>query len=134
MVYLLLAVAIAAEVTATVALRFSEGFSRLIPSIIVVVGYVIAFRTLAEVLKRGMPIGTAYAMWAGIGVAAVAVIGALFLGEQLTLVKIAGLVLVVGGVVLLELGGGHGDPGASSSVAAEADLDTGGNGRAGAQG
>lgn len=103
--YLLLALAIGAEVTGTISLKLSDGFSKLGPSVLVVVGYGIAFVALAMVLKAGMPVGVAYAIWAAIGVALVAIIGATFLGETLTPTAIAGLVLVIGGVALLELGG-----------------------------
>ncbi|WP_033289977.1 DMT family transporter [Amycolatopsis jejuensis] len=102
--YLYLALAIAAEVTATVSLKLSEGFSRLTPSILVVVGYGIAFFALARVLKLGLPIGVAYAIWAAAGVALVALIGVLFLKEPINLAMISGLVLVIGGVVLIEVG------------------------------
>jgi small multidrug resistance pump len=103
--YVLLAVAIVGEVTATVSLKLSAGFSKPVPSIIVVAGYVIAFLALAQVLKAGLPIGVAYAIWAAAGVALVALAGAAFLGETLTPTMIVGLVLVIGGVVLIEVGG-----------------------------
>ncbi|MDQ0378507.1 DMT family transporter [Amycolatopsis thermophila] len=102
--YLLLALAITAEVTATVSMKLSEGFTKLWPSLVVVAGYLVAFAALASVLKRGMPVGVAYAIWAAVGVAAVAVIGVLFLGEPVNLTIVAGLVLVIGGVVLIEVG------------------------------
>lgn len=102
--YLLLTVAIGAEVTGTLALRFSDGFSKLGPSLLVVAGYGLAFFMLSLVLKAGMPIGVAYAVWAAAGVALIATIGAVFLSESLTPTMIAGLGLVIAGVVLLELG------------------------------
>ncbi len=105
--WLLLAGAIASEVTGTISLRFSEGFSRLVPSILVVVGYAGAFVLLSMVLQRGMALGVAYAVWAAAGVSLVALIGAAFLGESLTPVQIVGLVAVIGGVVALELGAAH---------------------------
>ncbi|KAA5829055.1 multidrug efflux SMR transporter [Saccharopolyspora hirsuta] len=107
MAYLVLAVAILSEVFATVSLKLSEGFSKPVPSILVVVGYVIAFSALASVLKLGLPVGVAYAIWAGAGVALVAIIGAVFLGESITAVQIGGIALIIGGVVALELGGAH---------------------------
>ncbi|MER5772066.1 multidrug efflux SMR transporter [Streptomyces sp. NPDC001985] len=107
MTWLILMGAIAAEVTATVSLRMSDGFSKLVPTVLVVAGYVTAFTLLAVVLKRGMAMGTAYGIWAAAGVALVALIGAVFLGESLTWVQIGGLALVVGGVVALEAGGAH---------------------------
>ena len=107
MVWILLGAAILSEVTATIALRISEGFSKLVPSVIVVVGYLIAFVLLAEVLKRGMPVGVAYGVWSAIGVALVAVIGAAFLGDSLTWIQVGGLALVIAGVAALELGARH---------------------------
>ncbi|GAA1906963.1 multidrug efflux SMR transporter [Streptomyces durmitorensis] len=104
--YGLLAAAIAAEVAGTTAMKYSEGFSKLWPSLITVVGYVIAFTLLAQTLKT-LSVGTAYAIWAGIGTAAVAAIGMLFMGESASLVKISGIALVIAGVVVLNLGGAH---------------------------
>ncbi|MCX5282564.1 multidrug efflux SMR transporter [Streptomyces sp. NBC_00198] len=104
--YVLLAGAIAAEVGATTAMKYTEGFSRLWPSLLTVLGYVIAFALLAQTLKS-ISVGTAYAIWAGVGTAAIAAIGALFLGEGLTVAKAGGIVLIIGGVVLLNLGGAH---------------------------
>ena len=102
--YLLLALAIVAEVSGTVSLKVSDGFSKLVPSIIVAVGYGVAFTALSLVLKLGMPVGVAYAIWAAAGVALVAIIGVVFLRERMTLPMIGGLALIIGGVVLLELG------------------------------
>ncbi|KLJ01275.1 SMR family transporter [Streptomyces albidoflavus] len=107
MTWVLLACAILAEVTATISLRLSEGFSKIAPSVVVVVGYVTAFTLLALVLKRGMAIGIAYGIWAAAGVALVALIGAAFLGDSLTPIQYGGLVLVAAGVVALEAGGAH---------------------------
>ncbi|WP_280273853.1 DMT family transporter [Nocardia wallacei] len=107
MTFLLLVLAIASEVTATVSLKLSEGFSKLTPSIVVVVGYAGAFFFLSQALKRGMSIGVAYGVWSAIGVAAVATIGALFLDEGLTPVQIGGIGLVILGVLALELGAAH---------------------------
>ncbi|SFQ73022.1 small multidrug resistance pump [Amycolatopsis arida] len=107
MIYVLLAAAIVSEVVGTISLRLSEGFSKLGYSAVVVVGYATAFVLLSQVLKRGMPVGVAYGVWAAAGVALVAVAGALFLGESLTLLQVGGLVLVAGGVLALELGAAH---------------------------
>ncbi|AVH59415.1 MULTISPECIES: DMT family transporter [Streptomyces] len=104
--YVLLAGAIAAEVGATTAMKYSEGFSRLWPSLVTLLGYVIAFVLLAQTLKT-VEIGTAYAIWAGVGTAVIAAIGMLFLGEGLGAAKLAGIALIIGGVVLLNLGGAH---------------------------
>ena len=99
-----LAVAIAAEVSGTVALKLSEGFTRIVPSVVVVLGYGTAFYGLSQALARGLPLGVAYGTWAAAGVALVAIIGAAFLGEGLTWVQIGGIALVIGGVLALELG------------------------------
>lgn len=104
--YLLLGVAIAAEVGATTAMKFSEGFSRLVPSLVTVVGYVVSFVLLAQTLKT-LSVGTAYAIWSGVGTAAIAVIGLLFFGEGMTVTKAAGMALIIVGVVVLNLGGAH---------------------------
>jgi small multidrug resistance pump len=104
--YLLLAGAIAAEVAATTAMKYSEGFSRLWPSLITALGYLLSFALLAQTLKT-VAIGTAYAIWAGVGTATIAVIGLMLFGEGLNLAKVAGIVLIIGGVVVLNLGGAH---------------------------
>ncbi|TGZ11509.1 DMT family transporter [Streptomyces rhizosphaericola] len=104
--YGLLAAAIAAEVAGTTAMKYSEGFTRLWPSIGTAVGYLIAFTLLAQTLKT-LSVGTAYAIWAGVGTAAVALIGILFMGESSSLVKVVGVGLIVVGVVVLNLGGAH---------------------------
>jgi small multidrug resistance pump len=102
-----LAGAILAEVTGTIALKFSEGFSRAGPSILVVLGYGVAFVALSQALVRGMPVGVAYGVWAALGVTLVALIGAAFLGESLTWIQVGGIGLVIGGVLALELGAAH---------------------------
>ncbi|MFI6166116.1 DMT family transporter [Nocardia sp. NPDC051052] len=107
MTLLLLAIAIASEVTATVSLKVSDGFTKLIPSILVVLGYGSAFWFLSLALKRGMQIGVAYGIWSAVGVAAIALIGVLFLDERLTLIQVGGIGLVIIGVLALELGGEH---------------------------
>ncbi|GAB3170076.1 DMT family transporter [Streptomyces incanus] len=104
--YLLLAGAIAAEVGATTAMKYSDGFSKLWPSLLTLMGYVVSFSLLAQTL-RILSIGTAYAIWAGVGTAAIAAIGILFMGEGLTAAKAAGIVLIIVGVVVLNLGGAH---------------------------
>lgn len=104
MPWLFLAGAIVTEVAATTALKLSEGFTRLVPSIVVVIGYIAAFGLISEALVRGMPIGVAYGVWAAAGVALVAIIGAAFLGESMTWVQVGGVALVIAGVLALELG------------------------------
>jgi small multidrug resistance pump len=110
MAWLFLVGAILTEVTATTALKLSEGFTRLVPSIVVVIGYIAAFGMLSQALTRGMGIGVAYGIWAAAGVALVAIIGAVFLGEAMTWVQVAGIALVIAGVLALEMGGAHHSP------------------------
>ncbi|MCU1584608.1 MAG: cation transporter [Microbacteriaceae bacterium] len=106
--YLYLAGAIIAEVLATTALKFATGEgSKLVPSVVVVLGYVGAFALLSQSLSKGVPLGIAYAIWAGVGVVLVVIISWLLFKESLSLVQVAGMVLVVGGVTMLELGGKH---------------------------
>jgi small multidrug resistance pump len=103
-VYALLAVAIVLEVIATSMLKMSEGFTRLGPSLVVVAGYGLSIFALSQVLRLGVPVGVAYAIWAAFGIALVATIGVVFFREQLTWPMVAGLALVIAGVTLLELG------------------------------
>ncbi len=104
--YLLLSGAIVAEVCATTAMKYSDGFSRLWPSLLTVAGYLVSFALLAQTL-RTVAIGTAYAIWAGVGTAAIATIGIVFLGEGLNAARAAGIALIIIGVVVLNLGGAH---------------------------
>jgi small multidrug resistance pump len=102
--YLLLACAIAGEVAATSLLPRTAGFSVLVPSLAVLAGYGVSFLLLAQVVQT-VPVAVAYAIWSAAGTAAVAAIGAVFLGQSLSGWQVAGLALVVAGVVLLQLGG-----------------------------
>ncbi|KAA9000708.1 multidrug efflux SMR transporter [Affinibrenneria salicis] len=107
MIYLLLAAAIASEIVGALATRFSNGFTKPLPTLLAIVGVVGAYYLLSQVLNRGMAIGVAYAIWAALGVACVAIIGAVFLGDKLSWIQSIGIVLVIGGVVALELGATH---------------------------
>jgi small multidrug resistance pump len=102
MTYLYLAIAIIAEVAATSALKASEEFTRLIPSIIVVVGYGVAFYLLTLVL-RVIPIGITYAIWSGLGIVLVVIVG-FFLYKQIPdIPAIIGMGLIISGVVVLNV-------------------------------
>lgn len=107
MPWLLLTLAIASEVLATSALKLSNGFTHLGWTTVVIAGYITSFLLLARVLKLHLDVGTAYAIWSGAGTAAIALIGAFFLGETLTPLKIGGILLIIGGVVILNLAGAH---------------------------
>jgi multidrug transporter EmrE-like cation transporter len=101
-----LAFAIASEVIATVALKSSEGFSRPLPAVLVVVGYGVSFWLLALVLEH-LSIGTTYAVWSAAGTAAIALIGIVAYGETAGALKLASLGLIVLGVVGLNAAGAH---------------------------
>ena len=100
--WLILGIAIISEVIATSALKASEGFTRPLPSAIVVIGYGIAFYCLSLVL-RTLPVGIVYAIWSGVGVALIALVGWLLYGQALDLPAILGLTLIVAGVFVLNV-------------------------------
>jgi small multidrug resistance pump len=104
MTYVLLFVAILAEVLATSALPRTNGFTLVWPSVVVVAGYGFAAFLLAHVVKS-MPVGVAYAIWAGVGTLVVVLVGATFLGQPVSAWQAGGILLVVLGVVLINLGG-----------------------------
>ena len=105
-VTLLLSFAIVTEVAGTVALRYSDGFTRVLPSAIVVLGYGISFWLLALVLRE-LSVGTTYAVWSAAGTALIAVVGVFAFGEPATALKLASLALIIIGVVGLNLAGSH---------------------------
>jgi small multidrug resistance pump len=104
--YLFLLGAIAAEVVGTSLLKATDGFTRLWPTVACLAGYVISFIALSQAVKD-VPVGVAYAMWSALGTAAIVAIGAVFLGEPITVVKVIGVSLIIAGVVTLNLGGAH---------------------------
>ncbi|WP_306120263.1 MULTISPECIES: SMR family transporter [unclassified Roseitalea] len=100
MPWIYLAIAIVGEVTATSFLKASEGFTRPGPSIAVVIGYSIAFYFLALTLKV-IPVGIAYAIWAGAGIVLIAVIGVVLFGQSLDLPAIIGIAMILAGVIIV---------------------------------
>jgi small multidrug resistance pump len=104
--WVLLAMAIVAEVTATTFLKVSDGFTKVGPIIVVLVGYTASFVLLARILARDTSLGVVYAIWAATGVAIIVLVDVVFFGHRLSAVQAVGMVLVVGGVLALELGGG----------------------------
>ncbi|MDN7181082.1 SMR family transporter [Caballeronia sp. SEWSISQ10-4 2] len=100
--YVLLAVAIVAEVVATSALRASEGFSRLVPSVIVVIGYGISFYLLSLTLKS-LPVGIVYAVWSGAGIVLITLVAALLFKQIPDLPAVLGMGLIVVGVIVLNV-------------------------------
>lgn len=95
-------IAIFAEVVSTAALKFSEGFTRLWPSIVVIIGYGIAFYFLSLTLKT-MPVGIAYAVWSGVGIALITFIGWFVLGQHLQPMALFGIGLILAGVIILNV-------------------------------
>ena len=100
--YLFLAIAIIAEVVATSALKSSQGFTRLMPSLLVVGGYACAFYFLSLTL-RTIPVGVAYAIWSGLGIALIAVAAWIFHGQRLDVPAIVGLSFILAGVLIVTL-------------------------------
>lgn len=100
--WIFLSIAIVSEVIATSALKASDGFSRLWPSLVVAAGYMAAFYFLSLTLKT-IPIGVAYAIWSGAGVALIALIAWVCFGQALDTPAVIGLALIVAGVVVLNV-------------------------------
>jgi len=97
-----LAIAIVAEVGATSALKASEEFTRLIPSLIVIIGYGVAFYFMTLVL-RSIPVGITYAIWAGMGIVLVALVGAVLYKQIPDLPAVIGMGLIVAGVIVINI-------------------------------
>ncbi|HEV2778202.1 MAG TPA: multidrug efflux SMR transporter [Actinophytocola sp.] len=104
MPWILLFGAITAEVVATSALKLSNGLSRLAPTVVVAIGYLLAFVLLAFAVRQ-LQVSIAYAIWSGVGTAAICVIGMVALNEPLTAAKALGVLMIIGGVVTLNLAG-----------------------------
>ena len=100
--YLFLLVSILAETAATTALKASDGFTRLVPSLVVVVGYGIAFAFLSLTL-RTIPVGVAYAIWSGVGIVLVSLLGWLVYGQSLDAPALVGMALILAGVLVMNL-------------------------------
>ncbi|WP_339174161.1 multidrug efflux SMR transporter [Paenibacillus sp. FSL H7-0943] len=103
--YMLLATAIICEVFGSSMLKVSNGFKKILPSIGVVLGMGSAFYCLSLALST-IPLGTAYAIWSGVGTALTALIGVIIYKENFNLKKLLGLILIIGGVVIMKLSGG----------------------------
>jgi len=99
---LILFLAILSEVVGTVALKASEGFARLGPNVLVVVGYGLSLYLLAQALRQ-IPLGIAYAIWSGLGTAGAVIAGLLLWRESLNLVGILGILLILIGVIVLNI-------------------------------
>jgi len=100
--YALLALCILAEVAATTALKASEGFTRLLPSAITIVGYGTAFYCLSLVM-RTMPVGVVYAIWSGVGIVLISVAGWALFGQKLDVAAVTGIGFIIAGVLIINL-------------------------------
>ena len=100
--WLYLSLAILFEVGGTVSMKLSEGFTKLVPSVLIFVCYAVAF-TFITLAIRKIEISVAYTIWAGVGVTLIAFIGMLYFGEQVSTLKIASIALVIMGVVGLRI-------------------------------
>ncbi|MYN25215.1 SMR family transporter [Duganella levis] len=97
-----LGIAIVSETIATSAMKSSEGFTRLVPSIIVIVGYMVAFYFLSITLKS-IPVGIAYAIWSGVGIVLVSLASWILFGQKLDTPALIGMTLIVAGVVVMNV-------------------------------
>ena len=100
--WLMLGIAIVAETIATSALKSSEGFSKLVPSAIVLVGYGVAFYFLSLTL-RSIPVGIAYAVWSGVGIVLITAVGWAFFGQKMDAPALIGMALIIAGVVIMNV-------------------------------
>ena len=101
MAWFWLSIAIIFEVIATIALKFSQGFSKIFPSTIVVFGYLLSLIVLSKVLEE-LPVTITYAIWSGLGITLIALSSWIFLGQKLTLIDIIGISLIVLGILLVQ--------------------------------
>jgi len=97
-----LGIAIVAETIATSAVKSSEGFSKLVPSVIVVIGYGVAFYFLSMTLKA-IPVGIAYAIWSGVGIVLITLVGWIMFGQRLDAPALIGIVLIIAGVIVMNV-------------------------------
>jgi small multidrug resistance pump len=102
MKWVYLAIAIVAELIATSSLKASEGFTRLLPSAITVVGYLVSFYFLSQTLRE-IPVGIAYAIWSGVGIVLISIIGLVFFKQHLDLPALIGIGLIVAGVIVMNV-------------------------------
>ena len=102
MAWLMLSIAILAEVIGTVALKYADGFTKPIPSLVVVVGYGLAFFLLSKVVQT-IPLAVSYAVWSGAGIALIGIIGWAFVGQRLDWAALTGIGLIISGVVVINL-------------------------------
>jgi len=104
MAWILLSIAIAAEILGTLSLKASDGLSKLWPSLGVLLGYALAFSLMAFSLKK-LDVGITYAIWSGVGIIGAAIGGVIFFNQHLSRMTIIGMAIIIVGVVVMNLGG-----------------------------
>jgi len=102
MAWIYLCVAIVAEVIATTALKYTEGFTKLLPSSLVIIGYGVAFYLLSKIVQL-LPLAITYAIWSGAGIALVGLVGWIWLGQKLDLAALVGISLIIIGVIVINV-------------------------------
>ena len=100
--WLLLGLAVCLEIAGALGLRFSAGFTLLLPTVLALLAFTLALYLVSRVMKK-LPVSVAYPVWAGGGTAGVALLGILVLGEAISAMKIVGVLLVIGGVILVNM-------------------------------
>ncbi|OJU89212.1 MAG: QacE family quaternary ammonium compound efflux SMR transporter [Burkholderiales bacterium 66-5] len=100
--WVLLGISIVAEVIATTALKSSQGLSRIGPSLLAVAGYCLAFYLVAKVMEH-LPTGVVYAVWSGLGIVLISIVGWLWHGQRLDAAALLGMLLIVAGVLVIQL-------------------------------
>ncbi len=103
MVYIALLIAVGFEVFGDSMMKLSNGFERKLPLVGTVIGYGFAFYVIAQVLNY-LPLGPVYAIWTGLGIAVTAVVGSIFWKESVNIKKVLGIIMIIAGVVVLEMG------------------------------
>jgi len=104
MAWILLSIAIAAEIFGTLSLKTSDGLSKLMPSLGVLIGYATAFTLMAMSLKK-LDVGITYAIWSGVGIIGAAIGGVVFFDQHLSRMTMIGMAIIITGVVIMNLGG-----------------------------
>lgn len=104
--WLALAFAVFLELSGTICLKLSDGFTRLLPAVGVICFYISSFALMAQSLKT-LEVGIVYAIWSGVGTAMIAMVGVLAFGETVTALKIVGLLMIIGGSIMLRIASAH---------------------------
>lgn len=121
MAWVYLFMAIVLEIAGTVSMKLSNGFTKVLPSVLMIICYLLAFSSLNMSLKQ-VPVSVAYAIWSGLGTAAIAVIGYFAFQESMSFLKVGSIVLIILGVIGLNIGGGEKESEQSSPEGKHAEV------------